>query len=399
MQIGIGISPSISQFLANSEVDWSLYDATHNTPPANFNGTAIGRGAAAVNIDEGRVLVAYRNATTNLRAVIVSVDESGSVSIGTSALIWTGGVTTSVGNRQLDLTLLSDTRALVVWGSSGGINAAAFDFSGATIGSVGTAVEIADSAGFPRGIAVAGLSSTTAIFSVFYNGTLTLETAVISIASDRTVTIDTAIPVVTVSNFNIDSSRLVALSATKAVLLTADNHTVSVERPFAYAHLVTVSGTTPTVADSLQLSAAIDATNIISTTSLSLTKISSTQCLAIWGITADTVAVVITESGGTLSKGTQVEFDGSRTAQYTYSCLQDDTHAFVGYTDGTAGANLRSGVIEINGSALTPLTTYENSTANVDIPCVAKARQAYSLFLYMDDDDNDQTKYIVATPE
>lgn len=131
-------------------------------------------------------------------------------------------------------------------------------------------------------------------------------------------------------------------------------------------------------------------------------KIDANNILLAWGNSTqtDVYAVVINESAGTLTKGDIATVDSARDTQYISLCMPDSTNALIGYTDASGGVNLRVGVINVSGTSLIPLSTYEVATPNVDYPAIVPVNTTsnYAMLFFMDDDASDNGKYIVLAP-
>lgn len=383
-------------------VDWNDYDGSHNSAPANLNGTTNGRGAIAIQLSNRRILIIYRNTSTDLRALVARVSTSGTVTLGSSTAIWTGTVTSILNQRFMSVTMLDSNTALVTFLSlTNGLLAVAFKISGNAIGTVGASATITAQANNNRGTSVSALSSSSAICCYSQNTDATSYMVTLSVDGSLNITVNTPVVLTVLSGNNDDSLSVIALSSTQAIAFYLRTSLVgAIQRPFPYADLISISGTVPSTIDTLQISAALDASNFTTVGSLSSLKISSTTIVGMWTLaTGRLVAIVITSNGSTLSKGSQSTFDNTaRFAANTSMSLQDEENIFVGYSDGVSAVNLRSGVMDISGTTLTPVINIENSTSSVGCPIVCKVSQQYAFFLYNDVTDSNVTKYILCTP-
>ena len=178
---------------------------------------------------------------------------------------------------------------------------------------------------------------------------------------------------------------MVGLTGTTAIIVSGHSGIDDGE-----AYLISVSGTTPQVDDTLRL---INGSLII--TDIGIAKISSTQIIVSYTDTfsnKNCEAVIVTESSGTLSKGTNVEFSTS-VAEEQSIALPDVTHAVM--TVGVNNVEIQTTVMEIDGTSLTALTTFQNVSGDKEFVTNGQVGQKWVVSAYKDENDASKGKVLV----
>lgn len=337
---------------------WSDYDGTNDKTPVVFSAFTSTVFTYVSPIDDTRALVVYRATSNYCYAKIATRDSSGIVSYGSEATIISAAV------LDIAVDVLDSTHAIICVESGGDVKAIAIEFSGTTISTVGTAatIETVNSSL----LSVAALSSSDVLIS-YYNGTVCR--LFYASVSGTTVTGGNGIDAFTGALQSVD---ITAMNSTEAMINIASNGV----NPWSVL-LVTFSGTTPSVTDTLAVVAAsaflfggaikrIDDTHAIAAVTQSGSK-----------------AVVITNTSGTLSNGTVVTYDAQSNALCSIA-LPNASRAVITGRNNTLG--MRTTVIEIAGAVLTGLTTYVKATDR-ETPDSCEVGPNFVLVVYEDDDN------------
>lgn len=352
-------------------VNWSNYNATNDKTPVEFSSSSVAF-VKVVKIDDTRALVVYRGASFQCKARIATINASGIVSFGTEATVLAAVITDSA------VCLLDSTHAVVAVESGSAVKTIVIEFSGGTISTVGTAVntESVNS----QHLEVCALSSTDFI-TTYYNGTVCR--VFYASVSGTTITMGNGIDALTASIISLDIAMLTSTTAVITIGRTGPDDWTAL--------LVSYSGTTPAVDDTLSV---LD--GAYSVGACSVRQLSSTSVIATCAESTGTecLAVVISESGGSLSAGTIVSFD-SETGEYTSIALPDLAHAVC--TIGVSETSMRTTVIEISGASLTPLTTYTNDTADREYIHSTEVGEEFVMVCYEDDNDSSRGKAKILT--
>ena len=355
-------------------VDWSLYDATGDKTPVEFSSSAVTYNNV-VAIDETRALVVYSGASSYCRARIATLNGSGTVSFGTESVILSAAIT------GCGADLLDSTHAIIVVESGGDVKAIAIDFSGTTIGTVGSAVstETVNAAT----LRVAALGS--AAFMVVYEdlGDTNL-TAYYGTVSGTTVTMGNGLDFETKDPNDV---QIVGIDSTSAFVLAGHTSTGDCE-----AYLMGVSGTTPTEDSTVRV---LNGSYTVSRVAIG--KISSTQFVCAYNETfskTNIEAAVVTNNSGTLEVASTVEIstDNAKAEGLTIA-MPDAEHAVVTIAVGTT--EMQTTVVEVSGKTLTPLTNYQNLTGDKEFLASAAVGTDWVLVMYEDDNDSSKGKGIV----
>lgn len=354
-------------------VDWSLYDSTGDKSPVEFSFNAVGN-VNAIPIDDSRILLVY-SAASSCRARIASVDSSGNVTFGTETVV----LSELPGDVKADL--LDATHAIVAIEAiiPGDVEVVVIEFSGTSIDTVGSAV-LTETVSSDH-LSIAGLSS-TAFFVAYEDLSDTNGTLFYATVSGTVITMGNGIDFETSA---IDDINMIGLTGSTAIIAAGHSGTSDGE-----AYLISVSGITPQVDDALRL---INGPLIV--TDIGIAKISDTQVIISYTETftnKNCEAVIVTESGGTLSKGTTVEFLNVISEEQSIA-LPDTTHAVI--TLGRNNIEIQTTVIEINGTILTPLLNHQNISGDKESVTNGQVGQKFVLSAYKDENDSGKGKVLV----
>jgi len=367
--LGFGVS--------SSGVNWSTYDSTNDKSVVEFHGSAV-RNLNVVPIDSTRALFVYRGASFYCYARIATVDAQGIITFGTETTL----ISANVADNKV--VLLDSTHAIVAHESLGDTKALTIEFSGTTIDTIGSAVSfetvnsghMAVAALSPSAFLIAYKRITAAVGVVYY-GTVSGTTT-------------TAKNGVTFETLNINDINMADLTSTTAIIVAGHDQVDDCE-----AYLISVSSDTPQVDDNLSIVSEIAPYTV---DSIGIHKISSTKiitCFAEVSVDINTQAVIVTESGGTLSAGTIVEVNADPAREVSIA-LPDPQHAVISM--GILATGLDTTVVEIDGTTLTPLTAYENISGDKEFVTNGHVGTDFVVIAYEDDDDASKGKAIVATP-
>ena len=340
-------------------VDWTNYDGTADKTPVVFSAVTSTQLTKVAPIDDTRALIVYRATSNYCYAVIASVSSSGVVSYGTEAPI----ISASVLDVAVDV--LDSTHAIICVESGGAVKAIAIEFSGTTISTVGTAATI-ESVNSSL-LSVAALSSGDVLIS-YYNGTVCR--LFYASVSGTMVTGGNGIDAFTGA---LQTVTIKAMNSTQAMINLASNGV----NPWSVL-LVTFGGTTPSVTDT---HAAVAASAFYYCGSIK--RIDDTHAIATATGSGSSKTVVITNTTGTLSNGTIINYDAQSNALSSIA-LPDATRAVITARHNTLG--MRTTVVEIDGAVLTALTTYAKATDR-ETPDSCEVGTNFVLVAYEDDDN------------
>jgi hypothetical protein len=355
---------------------WTDYDATNDKTPVVFSTSAI-QNPNVIPIDDTRAMLVYRGQSFYCRARVASIDVDGVVTFGTEAVLLSATV------QWVKADLLDSSHIVVSVASGGDAKALVFAFSGTTIGTVGAAVSFETCT--LQNMSVAKLSSTD--FMIAYNNSTSGKSrAYYGTVSGTTVTAQSGLDFS--SSTNVDCN-MTNLTSTNAVIVAGTNVDTSVN-----AFLMSVSANTPVIDDTLVLIG-----SGVSGDSVGVIRVSDTEIIASYSdqLIPDCQAVVVTESGGTLSKGT-IETFATVDAEEMSIALPNDNQAVITYAVNNVGVS--TAVLEKSGTSLTTtaLTPVSNITGDKEFVTNGQVSDNFVLIAYEDDNNLSQGTVIVARP-
>lgn len=358
-------------------VDWSAYDATGDKTPVEFSSSAV-RYCNVVPIDDTRALLVYRGASSYGRARIVTVDGSGSATFGTETVLYSAAI------ADAKATLLDSTHAIIVVkdNSSGEPKAIAIAFSGTAIDTVGSAVTVQSSINCSF-LSVAGLSSSS-FFAGYRVLTSTSARTAYGTVSGTTITIGSITEILGgITTTNMNMCKLTS-STCLAILGVSGAHDVRV-------YLISQSGGTPSIdytLDSILETASNDVNQV------GLKRMDDNTVIAYWTQTFSNIcqAVIVTESGGSLSAGTVEQYSGVEASDQSIA-LPDSEHAVVTLRNSTS--DIRSVVLEISGTTLNALSEHTNISGSKEYVSNGRVGGNWVVAAYADNNDSAKGKIIV----
>ncbi|MEE9356613.1 MAG: hypothetical protein V3U75_13570 [Methylococcaceae bacterium] len=351
-------------------VDWSDYDSTGDKTPVEFSSSAV-KYLNVVPIDETRALLIYRGTSGFCRARICSIDGAGLATFGTETVL----LSATISDAKADL--LDSTHAIVAVESGGDVKMIAIEFSGTSIDTVGTAVTMETVNSGHLSIAAASSSAFFVGYEVSNKGRLGYATV-----SGTTVTAGNAMQFEALDIVDMNMCSLAS-----GTCLVAAGHTGADD---GEVYLVSQSGSTPQVDDQITL-----VNGTLNVDSIGIARIDDNTAIVSWTETASTTdcsAAIITESGGTLSKGTNEQFS-TDVAREQSIALPDVEHAVMTISNSTT--EMASIVVEISGASLTALTQYQNVSGDKEYVTNGEVGTDWVLTAYEDDDDLSKGKVLV----
>lgn len=362
------------EYSTNSDVNWSDYNAANDKTPVEFSSAAV-NFVKTVNIDSTRALVVYSGDSSYCRARIATISASGIVSFGIEAVILSAAIS------DCAVDLLDSTHAIVAVESGGDVKCIAVEFSGTTIGTVGSAVSTQTiNSSF---LEIAAITSTEFFVAYAQTSTTTNRCYYGSVAG-TVVTIGSGINFATATILDMDICKL---SDTTAVISYGRSGLFDWSMV-----LITKSGTAPVASTAVSI-----VSGTFTYASWSARRLSDTTAIACATESTGGVlnAVVITNTAGTLSAGT-IETVDSVTAIGGAISLPDLEHAVISY--GVSTTSMKTTVVEISGTTLNALTPRTNASANRASIYSSEVGQRFVLTAYRDNDDSGKGKCQVLTP-
>lgn len=350
-------------------VTWSDYDSTHDKAQATYSNSAV-RNNAITYLDESRFIIAYRGSGFYLHARIGELDHAGNITFGSETVIH------SVIPGKSDIVALDDsTVAVVYWDITNARGLiVAVSVSGTSISNVGTPVEFYSGNVFVP--AMVAMNNSEVLF-VYERASDNYGIVRYASISGTTVTLGNSVTLSTSNNRIYD---IVKVSPNEAVI--ANNTATS----GVDGHLISYSGTTPSVDDSIAVSSSGNVSLVYAS------QIRDNKALFIYDDTgnADSRASIIEVSAGTLSKGTEVVFNDTGAPKSMSAAVPDRSHAVASVLIDTVG--LESTVIDIAGSGLSANTIYENETTDMEVVDSTAVGGSFVVLAYEDDDDASKGK-------
>lgn len=356
-------------------VNWSDYDGTGDKAAVEWSASSV-RTLSVSPIDATRALIIYESEVT-ARGRIASVDASGDLSFGTEVVVFSGNPADCVGN------ILNSTHGIIAVEEGGDVKIIAIEFSGTSIDTVGTPVSIetinsaelaitkmSDNDGFVAYRNVANNRGHIGYFSV--SGTTVTAGDVIEFES-------------VASSTDIFMARL---TDAKVLLVSAQTGLDDIN-----ADLISVSGTTPSIDDSLAVAA-----GTISTDSIGIGIIDSNNAIIAYSDGTNAKAVVVNEAAGTLTKGTAITTLASTIAKEMSVAMPNSTQAVITMT--VNATNVNTTVVDISGTDLTANTNVVNfggATVDKEYLCNAAMGTDFVIVVYEDDNDSSKGKAIILT--
>lgn len=355
----------------NGGSDWSLYNATNDKAAVIFSNT----GTALINvvpIDDTRALLVYRSTSFFTRARIASVDGSGDVTFGTETVIL------SAVTLDIKADLLDSTHAIIAVESGGAVKCIAIEFSGTSIDTVGSAVntETVNS----NHVSIAGVSS-SAFYVAYEDNGDTNGTVFYATVSGTTITMGNGIDFETLNIVDLNMCKL----ANDTCLIGAGHGGAN----DGEVYLISQSANTPQVDDQITL-----VNGSFNVDSIGAHRIDDNTAIFCWTETASTTdctAAIITESGGTLAKGTNEQYS-TDVAEEQSIALPNNTQAVI--TMGVNSVRMQTTVLEIDGTSLNALTTNTNVSGDKEFVTNGAVGTDTVLMGYEDDNDGSKGKII-----
>lgn len=375
MDFGWNLS-CIKRFGSASYVaDWATFDATKDKSPVTFTAAQM-LNPGIVAIDSSRFIMTYKGTSSHCKAIIGTIDAAGTVTFGAEATIYVGTITDAA------ISLLDSTHAIIATTVSSNVYTVAIEFSGNTISTVGTPVSVAAS-GTATSLAIAGLTSDS--FFVAFEASTSSTVLYYGGVSGTTVTMGSSVSLTT-QNLNTLGLAISAISSTQAIVAVANPGINDLQ-----AHLVSFSGTAPGIDNTLTI-----LNGSFTITRLAMAKISSTKVILCYGDTnvPNSRAVIVSESSGTLSAGTPATI-GTDSPEFLAVALPEEGYAVASV--GVNNASIKTSVLAISGTTVTPGTQYEIVTGDKEAVASCAVGQPWVVVMYGDDNDSGYGKVIVVS--
>lgn len=356
--------------------NWPAYTSTNDLSPSQFvsafpttpSAGSSGRLISLVRIDSTRMLMVYRGVSAYTYARIAQIDSAGTITYGTAVTIQSA--------TQLDICacLLDSTHAVIGLQSTNTVQLVALDFSGTTIGTVGTITTVESSASTK--MSIAAISSSEVLLYYRTTGGGGVAKIYYASISGTTVTVGNSLSLGAISTYS--DGFITGIGNGKAIVAYQKTTAFTGE-----AQLISVSGTTP---QSDYTYTFLAGTNIVSV--LRGVKIEDNKLLLIWSNSsaAKTQAIVIVNTAGVLSSGT-LSYIHNAASECLSITLINTTFALAAVQINNVA--IYSKLIYINGTNLTWATTTTNATGDKEYCTVEKFDENFSGLAYEDDDSAD----------
>lgn len=292
---------------------------------------------ACFKISATTAVVFYGPTTATLRAVVVSLSEDTTLSVGAAVTISASGVAVEDWSGAPKIVALDTSHYLVSYSNSPTTSVVALEITGGTICTWGTPVDIITVDGLDNSTATYALTSTTALVLYHFDGATpySLGAVVVSV-SDTVCTVGTPDTVANVHGINTPASSCLLSDTAALVVSDSNGSNVSV-------WAVTVSGTTATFGSPLVVESTGSLQNYLYYTASYGTRytphlrpLSATQAL-LWYVdsTGYSRSVVLTESSGVVTKGEilyrAISNSTNTNANYGVVAAFSDTDFLIGY--------------------------------------------------------------------
>jgi len=352
------------------------------TTPVTVSSTASSAPVAAFKVSATSAIVFYGASATDNAAVVLTLSGSSpslSLSVGTPATTATNGGASTWSYETFTgaprIAQLSST--LYLWAfANGEVGTHAVSVSGATV-TIGAKATIIASSGTAGSHTTYALTATTAL--VLYKASTNFNYAVVVSVSGTTCTVGT--PAAITVNCSAYSAPLSSVQLSSTKILVADDNNTSVVMVAA----LTVSGTTVTCGAALTVESGLSA-NLVSYTVNSATRynphlfpLDSSRAL-LWYLDSSSIsrAVVLSESGGTVTAGTilyrSISAAATGSAESGIVLPQGTTEFAVLKCDADTASSFRAVANKISGTTITTGT----SAAIDSISLTAAPTQVYA---------------------
>lgn len=360
---------------SSSVFNWNLYDGSKNTLPFSINQSNSATGFHLVRLDLTRILFGFVvSSGAVLKAIIITVDSLGRMSIGSATTIDTS-VTMSSANCGCSIAVLSSTQAVIsykkVITAVACLNICGIGISGTTI-TAGTptqlrATEIVDlSNGQSVNLLSASASLTSTTFGIAFRTFVShiLYCYLGTIDGSNNLTFGGSPLIIENGTTDVVSSKMFSLTSTTALLVFQSTAAGTVN--YLRAGIITFSATDPTSIGTLAT-----ITTSLSNNCMDVDIINASNWLVVWADTVGSLAVkaaVINNNAGSLAVGTPISFPNLGAAyspnQLINVCCPDVSHGVVCYQTSSA-SDFLTAIVGINGSTLNLI-----SQSKLNVPTV-----------------------------
>ena len=341
----IGIANTLNTYNkvsgGGASVNWSDYNGTNNLSPDTTSLSSYSLNEAKLaKMTDSLVAAVFRDLSSDIYTVVISIDGSGNLTVGTPSAV----------NLSLvinpSICRLDDTHYLLCYSPSSGsdnVYGRVITISGTTITNVGAENQLSSVSGSLIG--VAAISSTSAA-CIYEDGTDNSTDIVHLTISGDTITEATPVEVTSANQLG---TAIIALSSTRYLVVTSSSTGIEVE-----GTLWSISGTTPVKEDTLTI-----ADTTLNAQYPAIARIDDNNAVVCYtdDNNSKVYSCVITNSSDTLSKGSIIEaFTASSDIRSLSASCPDSTHVLIVAGNGSNPWYGNSIVLDISEATLTPNT-------------------------------------------